>query len=91
MNTIDDLKNDYREVFEFKLDSEIFKRDKKGLDLLNKILDADFKVLFRKVEQLKSATYGQSFNWDSEKIFVVTKNGKVVEMCNSEWSTFKIV
>lgn len=90
MNTIDDLKNDYREVFEFKLDSEVFKRDKKGLELLNKILDADFKVLFRKVEQLKSATYGQNFNWDSEKIFVVTKSGKVVEMYNSEWSTFKI-
>lgn len=90
MNTIDDLKKDYREIFEFKIDSYVFKRDKKGLDLLNKILDADFKALFRRTDQLKSATYKKDFNWDSEKIFVVTKSGNVVEMNNSEWSTFKI-
>lgn len=94
MNTIHDLRNNYHEVFEFKEyddDSNVYKRDKNGLAVLNQIFDADFKLLFRNKNSISTKNSKNGFDWDSETIFVVTKNGKIVKMNNSEWSHFQTI
>lgn len=87
MNTLEDLKSNANEVFEFKYCEEIYKRDPKALKTLNNLLDANFKLAFRRdyLVDKKTKENTDSIHLDSEDVFVVTKKGKVVNIQNSEW------
>lgn len=91
MSTLEDVKNNYREVFEFKKDGSVYKRDKKALDFLNNLLATDFKAVYRsELRKDKGIDKKQnSFCWDSEDIFVVNAKDQVIILGNSEWASMK--
>lgn len=66
----------------------LYKKDKRGLNTLNKLMDTNFKHLFRE-ELFKVHNHtqlkGPDINLDNQHIILVTSKNKLITLWNSEW------
>lgn len=89
INSIDDVKRDYRYVWEFESPFEgTFKRCNKSCLALSKVMGVDFKAVYRNANTLLTSSNAwteDSVDWDSETIYAVNPKGKVISFSNSEW------
>ena len=71
---------------------ETFKKDTRAKNSLNKLLNTDFKAVYRQEGNYKKFQWKHNkIDCCGEKFYVVTSKDKVVEMFNSEWCWFKEV
>lgn len=88
VNTLEDVKRDYRYVYEFKVDyiTGLFKRDDASCLALSKTMGVDFKAVYRHDRERAGNTWVEGdINWDAETIYAVNPKGKVIIFSNSEW------
>lgn len=89
-NTLEDVKRDYRYVWEFKADyiAGVYKRDADSCLALSRTMGVDFKAVYRHERELESdhkAWKDGDVNWDGETFYAVNPKGKVIVFSNSEW------
>ena len=65
--------------------------DKRACNSLNKVLNSDFKAVYRKGENLNENQWGfPSINMDFETVYILRDDDKVVSMQISEWFTLSM-
>lgn len=87
-NTLDDVKKDYRGVWEFEAGAYTYKRCKDSCEALNRTLGSQFKAVYRQENVLKHTVNSWEagcVNWDGETFYAVNPKGKVISFSNSEW------
>jgi succinyl-CoA synthetase beta subunit len=92
VNTLDDVKRDYRYVWEFKAEyiAGLYKRDANSCLALSKVMGVDFKAVYRHESQLTGEFHKNKWDegnvdWDTETFYAVNPKGKVIVFSNSEW------
>lgn len=79
--------NDWENTLEFKDEwGDLFKKDNRARESLNKTLDVKFKAVYRKATCYKNGWKSDKIDLSDEKFFILTEKGKLVSMVNSEWS-----
>jgi len=96
VNTLEDVKRDYRYVYEFAVEyiAGLYKRDDASCLALSKVMGVDFKAVYRHerdVENDSNTWKDDSVNWDAETFYAVNPKGKVVCFHNSEWGSVERV
>lgn len=80
------------ETWEFKTEyGDIYKRDNRARESLNKLLETEYKAVFRHERNYKKQWNKKDTDWSSEDFFVLTKTDRVIKFSNSEWAYFKEV
>lgn len=93
-NTLDDVKRDYREVFEFDIGHYgTYKRDKASCVALSRTLGVPFKAVYRRDTDMNSSGnrwVDDDISWCGETFYAVNPKGKVIVFYNSEWGGVEI-
>lgn len=87
MKTIQDLKNNPSEVFEFTDGAHKYIRSKDALSQFNKVTGFGVKYVF--VNAPYNTDNKDKFHFESGITFVVTKSNKVLQFNNSEWASIQ--
>lgn len=66
-----------------------FKEDKRACATLNSLLYTSFKAVYREASNYWDQWEKKSLKWDSEHVYLVTADYRVVFMHNSEWACFQ--
>lgn len=74
----------WRDLIEVTIDNDVYYKNTKVRDFLNKVLDAGFKAAFTRDKKYNFSN--DSLDYSGEYIYVVTAKGKIASLCNSEWA-----
>jgi hypothetical protein len=90
VNTLEDVKRDYRYVWEFKVQHYgLYKRCKDSCLALSRTMGVDFKAVYRYAPLLEGDRPNRwtdtDVNWCGETFYAVNPKGKVIVFSNSEW------
>lgn len=89
VNTIEDVHKDYRYVWEFKIEHDmyLYKRCVDSCMALSRTMGVDFKAVYRREDHLKNGNrwVDKDVDWSGETIYAVNPKGKVILFTNSEW------
>ncbi|WEM33539.1 hypothetical protein EJP02_478 [Escherichia phage EJP2] len=86
-----EIKEQYKDLFEFKHNGEEFKRSSTVRDFLNKLFCTKFKAAYITMpERTSSAEDIKKFGlgWDAQSIILVNADEELVYLTNSEWASF---
>lgn len=85
-NTLEDVKTDYRYVWEFVDGTYTFKRCADSCLALSRTMGVDFKAVYRSdIERMNNTWVDGNIDWDGERFYAVNPKGKVISFSNSEW------
>lgn len=83
--------SDWGNTVEFKDQyGEVYKKDNRARETLNKVLDTEFKAVFRSENRYKNQWKYPDIDWCGETIYIITHKNKLVSMQNSEWAFFTV-
>lgn len=99
MNTVDDLKNTFKNdgwgltdlPIRFQDNCYTYQIDNRACKSLNKLLDTNFIAVYRQTERYKTQWKSNKIDWDCETFYVITSKFNIVRMFNSEWGDFQHV
>lgn len=75
-----------------ELDIYKYKRDKRALNTLNKVLGTSYLAVFRKVFEVKNGQWSaKALSLDTDNVYIVTSDFRVLKFNNSEWFTITSV
>ncbi|MND95514.1 hypothetical protein D3C80_877700 [compost metagenome] len=87
-NTVADVHQDYRYVWEFEEGGCLYKRCKDSCLALSRTMGVDFKAVYRNSRVLIASNNtwaDKGVSWDGEQFYAVNPKGKVIVFYNSEW------
>lgn len=68
-----------------------YKRDNRAVNSLNKVLGTDFLAVYRDIKNYWKQWSSPELDLSNETFYILRKDGKVVEMSNSEWLRVKLI
>jgi hypothetical protein len=90
MKNIKEIK-DFTDVVEFTDGYDIYKKDNRARTTINKMLETNYRAVYRKSIKYKDQWKFGDIDWSGEHFYVVTEKNRVIKFTNSEWAWFKEV
>lgn len=82
---------DFTDVLEFTDGYYKFKKDNRARATLNKVLETNYKAVYRQETCYKDQWNAGNIDFSGETFYVLTERGRLIEFKNSEWAWIEVV